>query len=327
MTKRVFGWMIGTAAVVACAVLAVPAIAQQCSEHLAWPLTPRSWNPPRTADGKPDLQGVWNARRRGTPSHSVEDGVDPFDAVVLERDQTCMYGNVLASPACGRIPYQPWAAAKREENQRNIFTPTKWSQLDTDDRCLPTGVPRANYYREFRVVQEPGYVNFLYQYTHAYRVVPTDGRPPLGKSIRLWMGDSRGRWEGDTLVIDVTNRNDKTWFDSHGSFHSENLRVTERWTLADPDTLFYEATMDDPTVFTGPWTIALTYDRDKGSGVDLEIWEDSCTEGVRNELALSSGRLLKGRGETGIHRHPLNEKKHPAHTGLPDVAILGPGCR
>ena len=71
------------------------------------------------------------------------------------------------------------------------------------------------------------------------------------------MGDSRGRWEGDTLVIDVTNRNDKTWFDSHGSFHSENLRVTERWTLADPDTLFYEATMDDPTVFTGPWTIAL----------------------------------------------------------------------
>lgn len=276
----------------------VPQPGRHISEPgVPWPLPVNNFTPSRTADGTPDLQGNWGPDR--TPNHSVEDGVDPLDGVVQQRAQR--YRNILVDPKQGRIPYQPWAQARRDENLRNNHTPTKWSHLDIDDRCLLHGVPRNNWYQGMQILQRPGYVVFLHNYNHAYRVIPTNGRPHLSENITLWMGDSRGRWEGNTLVVEVTNNNDKPWFDSHGSFRGDATRMVERWTLVDTETMYYQVTIDDPKVFTQPWTMALTFLRDD----DEEQWETACYEGHKTALMLDVGRQEKAAGRTGIHEHPL----------------------
>ena len=256
----------------------LPATGQQVTEPerrvsepgVPWPLPAVNFNPPRTADGKPDLQARWGPDR--TPNHSVEDGVDPLDGIVLQREQR--YRNILVDPRQGRIPYQPWAQAKREENLRNLHTPTKWSQLDIDDRCLLHGVPRNNWYQGMQILQRPGYVVFLHNYNHAYRVIPTDGRPHLPASIKLWHGDPVGRWEGNTLAVDYRNLNGKHWFDMSGNHHSEALKVVERYTLIDPDTIRYEATIEDPKVFTRPWKMSMPLYRRRDR--NMQILEFKC---------------------------------------------------
>jgi hypothetical protein len=153
-----------------------------------------------------------------------------------------------------------------------------------------------------RIDQLPGYVLILYESNHAYRVIPTDGSPHIGEGVKLWMGDSRAHWEGDTLVVDVTNFNTNTWFDSHGTFHSDALHVVERWTMVHTDRIDYEVTIEDPNVFTRPWKMALTINRNKQRG--YEIWEDSRHEGERDvEIILRAGRRDKEAGHTGIHEH------------------------
>ena len=121
----------------------------------------------------------------------------------------------------------------------------------------------------------------------------------------MYNGDSRGRWEGDTLVVDVTNFNDEIWLDSHGSFYSENLRVVERWTLADADTIRYEATLEDSTVFTKPWKLAFTIGRITED--DYEFFEEACSEGVTNEHRLAAGRIAAAAGQRRIHTHKEQE--------------------
>jgi hypothetical protein len=158
----------------------------------------------------------------------------------------------------------------------------------------------------FQIVQTPGYVVFFFGNSHAYRIIPTDGRPHLGKNVKLWQGNSRGRWEGNTLVVDVTNQNDRTWFDSHGTFHSDAVHVVERYTFVDPDTIRYEARIEDPTVFTRPWTLALPLRRNKEAGI--ELWEEACHEGERSvEHMLDAGRIAREKGITGIHSHELDK--------------------
>lgn len=117
----------------------------------------------------------------------------------------------------------------------------------------------------------------LYQFQHAYRVIPLDGRPHVADQIKLWMGDSRRRWQGNTLVVDVSNRNDMPWFDWVGNFHTDALHIVERWTFVDPDTIKYDAAMEDSNKFTRGWTIALTFTRNKEEG--YELMEDACYEG------------------------------------------------
>ena len=127
----------------------------------------------------------------------------------------------------------------------------------------------------------------LYESNHAYRIIPLDGRPHIGENIKLFNGDSRGRWEGNTLVVDVTNQNDRTWLD-YLSFHGDGLHVTERWTPVDPDRIDYRATLTDPTMFTRPWTIVYSFNREKTEG--FEILEDARHEGERDvEALLRSG--------------------------------------
>jgi hypothetical protein len=126
-----------------------------------------------------------------------------------------------------------------------------------------------------RILQFPKYIAILHEFGHHYRVIYLDGRPPVGDTLKLWMGDSRGRWEGNTLVVDVTNHNDRTWFDIVGSFHSDAMRVQERWTFASADRIDYVATIEDPKVFARPWKLAVTMGRNKPE----EQWESAICEG------------------------------------------------
>lgn len=273
-------------------------------------------NLPRTSDGQPDIQGIWNPAAAGA-SHSLEEGSEPAQdrvtsdgprASTLAARRGELSVKVTVEPD-GKLPYQPWAAARRLENLANIHTPTKWAHLDPEDRCLLNGVPRSNYRGAMQILQTPGYVAILYEWTHAYRVIPLDGRPHPSAGIRLWNGDSRGRWKGNTLVVDVANFltdpvefNMQPWFDSHGTFFSDALHVIEHWTFVDANTIRYEATIEDPKVFTRPWQLAMTINRNRQQG--FELLEEACVEGDRNTpLMLDVGRKAKAAGRTGIHSH------------------------
>ena len=186
----------------------------------------------------------------------------------------------IVDPPDGRIPYQPWAAAQAKIYFDAHLDPPRADLLDPVARCVVQSVPRAMYQGEFEVFQPAGYVVFLFARAHQYRIVPLDGRPPLGKEIQLYMGDSRARWDANTLVINSSNFNSKTWFDIVGSFHSEAMRVEERLTLTSADVIDYRVTISDPKVYTRPWTIAVSLRQIKDKG--YEIIEEACHEGERS---------------------------------------------
>jgi len=262
---------------------------------------------PRTPDGQPDLQGLWLGNAPMGAVHSLEDGGDPESEIIVGRLEREPHPVVIIEPPDGRIPYQPAAAARRRQLLADIFTPTKLEHIDPHARSALDGVPRNNYVPGgLQIRQIPGYVILLYESNHAYRVIPMDGRPHPGKNVKLWMGDSRGRWEGNTLVVDVANFNEETWFDSHGTFHSDALHVVERWTMAGPDRIDYEVAIEDPKVFARPWKVAFAFNRNNAKG--YEYWEDSRFEGERDvERMLEGGRREKEAGLTGVHEHRRDE--------------------
>jgi hypothetical protein len=193
---------------------------------------------PRAADGKPDLSGIWQALNTAAWNilpHPAEAGV-PAGLGVVDG---------------GAIPYTPAAAARQRENYANRAT------LDPETRCWLPGVPRATYMGfPFQIVQTPNQTSILYEYAHTQRNVYMNSQHPRGP-IEWWMGDSRGRWEGDTLVVDVVHFNDQTWFDRAGNHHSEQLHVVERYTLMSANHINYEVTIEDPKVFTRPWKMSM----------------------------------------------------------------------
>src|SRR5579862_561862 len=207
---------------------------------------------PRTANGKPNLQGIWQARTRAAYDlldHAARFGM-PAGKGVVEG---------------GTIPYQPWALAKKQEN---------FAQRQTADpvgKCYFPGVPRIMYMEyPFQIFQTPDQVAMTFEWSQVYRLIPTTGKPALHDVVETWMGDSRGRWEGDTLVVGVKGHNDKTWFDMAGDFHSGALVVSERYTMLDADTIQYEATLTDPKVFTKSWKISVPFVRQKNMDRLLE---------------------------------------------------------
>jgi len=210
----------------------------------------------RTADAKPDLNGIWqalNAAAWNVQDHSGQLGVPPGQGVVDENE----------------IPYQPWAAAKKKENFANRATADP-----TEANCFLPGVPRATYMPfPFEIVQTPKTIAIAYEFAHALRNIPMDGSPHPDGLPDTWMGDSRGRWQGDTLVVDVNSFNDQTWFDHAGNFHSDALHVVERYTLANPDHISYEVTIEDPKVFTRPWTMNMPLYRRMDKHVKLLEYE------------------------------------------------------
>lgn len=223
----------------------------------------KSYRPARTSDSKPDLQGFWRGPASGTENveaHPMTDDDNGGPSLIVD-------------PADGKLPYQPWAAALLKENRGKYVEPNV--------PCFPSGVPRSMYVpTQIEVLQSPGYVLILFERAHTYRIIPTTPRPRIGPSIDLWMGDSRGRWEGNTLVVDVTNHNARTWFDQAGNFHSPAARMVERFTLIDPDTIHYQVTIDDSSVYTRPWTMAFPLRRNKEKG--FRLLEEACHEGERN---------------------------------------------
>lgn len=218
---------------------------------------------PRTAGGTPDLQGSWSARGIAA-TQILED--HPAEPPFLREGKT-----IVVDPADGKIPYQPWALAERNwrrQPQNNYYDP--------DTHCLPAGIPRQMFDMNLPalILQTPGQIMMLHENNHAFRVIPTDGRPHLPQTLRPMQGDSVGRWEGGTLVVETTNNSGKNWLGQYGDFVSAAATVTERFTMADADTIDYRATIDDPAVFTRPWTIGFQLARNP----DTEMLEAACHE-------------------------------------------------
>jgi hypothetical protein len=242
----------------------------------------------RTADGQPDITGTWRAVEGGTYDMTAVISGGAIFQWLLDRDAgrpVAARPSRVIDPADGKIPYLPWARAHQQEIERNADNPRKREHIDPRARCLPGGTPREVFPTGFKFVQAPGYVLFLGGQKSVSRLIPLDGRPHLGEDIKLWMGSSRGRWEGNTLVVDVRNQNSKGRFDMVGNFASDRVRVTERWTIVDANTIEYTALLDDPTVYARPWTLGARIVRATPRGGDVhadEYWEDACHEGERS---------------------------------------------
>ena len=243
----------------------------------AKPPAPR-YRAARTHDGKPDLNGIWQANNAANWD---------LEAHAARPSSVLQLGAVGAVPASlgvvegDTIPYKPEALAKKKENA------SKWLSLDPEVKCYLPGVPRATYMPfPFQILQTPNAILFAYEFASASRVVNMTS--PVEAPIDSWMGYSSGRWDGDTLVIDVKGFNDSTWFDRAGNYHSDQLHVVERYTPISADALMYEATIEDPQVFTRPWKISMPlYRRLEKNAAILEF---KCVEFVEE---LMYGHLRK----------------------------------
>ena len=267
--------VVATAAVIAVLSLAVKSLAEAVGEGGQAP----AYQAPRAADGKPDLNGIWQAL--GTAHWDVEGHAARPGPVVALGALGAIPGG-LGVVEGGEIPYQPWAAAQRQENLDN------WLTADPAVKCYMPGVPRATYMPfPFQLVQTPEYILIAYEFASASRVVYMN-RPDFERPVDVWMGHSRGRWEGETLVVDVTSQMPDTWFDSAGNFHTNAVHVVERYTAVSPNALMYEATIEDSNVFTRPWTIRMPLYRRLEENVQL--LEFKCVEFVEE---LMYGHLRK----------------------------------
>ncbi|MXZ73306.1 MAG: hypothetical protein F4Z04_17625 [Acidobacteria bacterium] len=236
---------------IAAVLVATPAAAQ-----------PADFEPPRLSNGNPDLNGIWqalNAAHYDLEPHNARHAMQlregpqgPLPDVPVLR-----LGAVGAVPGSmgflvggGQIPYTDEARALKEENRAN------WLDRDPEIKCYMPGIPRATYMPfPFQIFQNEGNILIAYEFAGAVREVYLEDVGPA--ETDSWMGQSVGRWEGDTLVVEVTGQSDQTWFDRAGSHHTNQLVVTERFTLISPNHIQYEATMEDPNVFTRPWTIRM----------------------------------------------------------------------
>jgi len=226
------------------------------------------FTPPRLADGTPDLQGWWTGPNGG-------DDIEEHDYIDISSPPEETY---ISDPPGGRVPYQPWALALRNEIRAGLARgwPGEKARLYTDPQtfCLYS-VPRATTRGGFEFIQVPGSVVMVFNFAHYFRVIPLSTASHAASPVKQWMGNSRGRWEGNTLVVDVTGITGKNWLDQVGNFFSDNVHVVERFTLVSANTIDYEVTIEDPTVYTRPWTMRLPLRR----GRSEENWEHACYEG------------------------------------------------
>jgi hypothetical protein len=248
----------------------------------------------RTVDGKPDLNGFWRVANtanydlqahparpalavRPAPPRTGVPGLVRSTPTDLPRPELIALGAIGGVPASrgvvegNEIPYQPWAAEKKRENAQNVL------ERDPEIKCYMPGVPRATYMPyPFQILQGTDKILIAYEFAGTTRTIHMD---KVGDSpTDTWMGWSRGRWEGDTLVVDVTAFNDQTWFDRAGNFHSDALHVVERYTPVTPYHLRYEVTIEDPKVFTRPWKISMPIYRLVDN--DQQLLEYKCVEFV-----------------------------------------------
>ena len=288
-----------------------------------------NWTAPKTPDGQPDLEGTWT-NATITPFERPDNLANkpmltPQEATDLEKraaenrvDRPPKPGDVgsynqvwtdsgtkvvstlqtslVVDPPDGRVPVTPAAEAQRDYNA--VHNSDSWEYMSVWDRCITRGMPAgmfpAGYNNAYQIVQTPGYVVILYEMIHETRSIPIDGRPHVSSNIRLWNGDSRGHWEGNTLVVDTTNYNNKGSIGTSAATNrikgipqSEALHVVERFTRSSPDTISYEVTIDDPPMYSRPWKVAFPLTRDD----KYRIYEYACHEGNHAvENVLGGGR-------------------------------------
>ena len=266
------------------------------------PAQSEEW-PPLTPDGQPDMQGVWGNAEIGTwtvrfelESHLQSLGMPPLGGFIQSNSGAIAPPSMpvretpMLDPPDGILPYQPWALERRNSVMKDYLNPDPW-QMDTQTPGWPTGIVRKQAYSgidggyggPFQILQPPGYVVFLYETHHEFRIVPLDGRPQPGQDIKMWLGSSRGHWEGNTLVVDVANNNDSPRMTVIGDFHSDEMRATERWTYVDKDKIEYQVTIDDPKVFTRPWTLSFFLER---APAGMELLEYAGVEGSKSLFSL-----------------------------------------
>ena len=253
---------------------------------------PATYQPSRLPDGRPDLNGIWQALNE---AHYDLEGHVARPALALRSGP---YGPLPAPPVLalgavgavppglgvvegGAIPYLPNAATTRKENQEH------WLERDPEIKCYLPGVPRATYMPyPFQILHSPTALFIAYEYAGATRNIYL--KDPGPAPVDSWMGQSVGRWEGETLVVDVTGQNDQTWFDRAGNFHSDALHVVERYTRTAPDAMRYEATIEDSKVFSRPWKIGMPLYRRLEP--NAQLLDFKCVEFVEELLY---GRLRK----------------------------------
>src|SRR5262245_54619667 len=232
---------------VAFTVAAVVSIAGLFTSYVPLSGQSQANRPARLADGKPNLNGIWqvmNTANWDIQTHEAKAGpvVSLGAAFAVPPGVGVVDGE--------EIPYKPEALAKKKENGEN------WMTRDPEVKCYMPGIPRATYMPfPFQIVQSQDTILMAYEFGSASRVIRMNSKEK--SPAPAWMGWSVGRWEGDTLVVDVTDNEEQTWFDRAGNFHSDELHVVERYTVADANTLNYEVTIEDPKVFTRPWKMSM----------------------------------------------------------------------
>ena len=252
----------------------------------ALPMAGQAYRAPRAPGGHPDLNGIWQALNEANfdieahaarPALALRPG--PYGPVPAA--QVVALGAVGAEPPGmgvvegGEIPYQPEALAKKKQNQQD------WLNRDPEIKCYLPGVPRATYMPyPFQILQSNSALTFVYEYAGAVRNIflKDPGKAPIDS----WMGQSVGRWDGETLVIDVTGMNDQSWFDRAGNFHSDKLHVVERYIRTSPDLISYEANIEDPDVFTRPWKMSMALYRRQEK--NAQLLDFKCVEFVEELL-------------------------------------------
>jgi hypothetical protein len=296
----------------------------------------RPWTRPRTADGQPDLQGTWTdatitpfERPAALASKQV---LSPEEAAQLEKQAAAAnseegapkpgdvgsynefwfdrgtkvvktrQASLVVDPPDGRVPVTAAAEAKRDYNMAH--NADSYEYMSSWDRCITRGVPGdmfpAGYNNSYQILQTPGYIVILAEMIHDARVIPLDGRPHLPAGVGQWNGDSRGHWEGNTLVVDTTNFNGKVWIASNaasgrikGIPESTAAHIVERFTRVDPGTILYEATIDDPQMYSKPWKVSIPLSRDP----EYVIYEYACHEGNYAMVDILNGGRAEEKAE------------------------------
>jgi hypothetical protein len=281
------------------------------------PASPR-WIPERTPDGQPDLQGVWTnatitplerpaslkdkaflteaearaleqaaAARREEADKPIPGRFESYNQFWLDGGTTVLstrQTSLVVDPPDGRVPVRP--AAEQTRDYHFAHYGDHYEHMSPWDRCITRGIPGsmlpAGYNNAYQIFQFPGYVVILYEMIHDARIIPIDGRPPLPSRMRSWMGEPRGRWDGDTLVVETTHFNDQGWIATSqaggrikGIRHTDKLRVVERFQRTARDTISYSATIEDPDIYTRPWTVSFPLTADP----EYRLYEYACHEG------------------------------------------------
>lgn len=239
------------------------------------PIASGEWTGPRLRDGQPDVQGHWSNTIANHNNLTDPQGGIPGDPAARPLGPRELRApSRVTDPPDGQVPFQPWAREKQQELLRFFHNPIRPEYIEPLARCAPAGVPKSFTWHGFEIRQYPGYVLLLFN--SGTRIIHLDDKPHLPENIKLWNADSRGRWEGNTLIVDVRNNNAKARFARTGEFASEKVHIEERYIFSNDGKRFnYVATITDPTVYTRPWTITIPVRRyteeDEPDGWHFEV--------------------------------------------------------